>query len=104
MECCNFINNQLIPESHPLFATEKTFGFIKLIEDNEIADIQIKFQRSGLLPGVTLKSVYVISWDACFRTKYKSNTTLANDADPATLLPKFGKIERISQVLGFILN
>ena len=27
---------------------------------------------------------------------------MANDADPATLLPKFGKVERISQVLGFV--
>ena len=105
MECCNFINNQLIPESHPLFATEKTFGFIKLIEDNEIADIQIKFQRSGLLPEVSLKSVYVVSWDPYFRAKYKSKAVLANNAAPATLLSKFGKIDRISQVLGsFILK
>ena len=57
MECCNFINNQLTPESHPLFATEKKFGVIKLMEDNETEDIGIKCQRSGLLPGVTLKSV-----------------------------------------------
>ena len=72
MECCNFINNQLTPDSHPLFATEKKFVVIKLMEDSEIADIQIKLQRSGLLPGVTLKSVYAASWVACFRTKYKS--------------------------------
>ena len=52
MECCNFINNQLTPESHPLFVTEKTFGFIKLMEDNETADIRKKIQRSGLLPGL----------------------------------------------------
>ena len=32
---------------------------------------------------------------------YKSKAILANDADSATLLPKFGEIERISQVLGF---
>ena len=57
MECCNFINNQLTPASHPFFATEKNFGVIKLMEDNETEDICIKFQRSGLLPGVTLKSV-----------------------------------------------
>ena len=58
MECCNFINNQLTPGSHPLFANEKKVLCHKLMEDNEIADIQIKFQRSGFLPGVTLKSVY----------------------------------------------
>ena len=52
MECCNFINNQLTPESHTLFATEKKFGVIKLVENNEAADIQIRFQRSGLLPGL----------------------------------------------------
>ena len=57
MECCNFINNQLKPELRPLFAIEKRFGVIKLMEDNETADIRIKYQRSGLLPGVTLKSV-----------------------------------------------
>ena len=96
MECYNFISNQLTPDSHPLFATEKKFGVIKLMEDNEIADIQIKFQRSGLLPGITLKSVYVLSWVAYFRTKYKSKAILANDGDPATLLPMFGKVERIS--------
>ena len=101
MKCCNFINNQLTPDSHPLFATEKTFGVIKLMEDNETADILIKFQRSGLLPRVTLKSVYVVSV-ACFGTKYKSKAILAYDADPATLLPKSGKIDRIYQVLGFI--
>ena len=55
-----------------------------------------------LLPGVTLKSVYLVSWVVCFRIKYKSKAILANDADPATLLIKFGKIESISQVLGFI--
>ena len=98
MECCNFINNRLTPKSHPLFATKKKFGVIKLMEDNETADIRIKFQRSGLLPGVTLKSVYVLSWVACFGTKYKSKAILAYDVDPATLLPKFGKIERIYQV------
>ena len=102
IECCNFINNQLTPELHALFATEKKFGVIKLMEDNETADIRIKFQRSGLLPEVTLKSVYVVSWVACFGTKYKSKAVLAYDADPATLLPKFGKIEMIYQVLGFI--
>ena len=102
MECCNFINNQLTPESHLLFATEKKFGVIKLTEDNDTVDIQIKFQRSGLLPGVTLKSVYVVSWNSCFGTKYKSKALLTFDADPATLLPEFGKIERIYQVLGFI--
>ena len=57
MECCNFINNQLTPESHPLFATENRFHVIKLMEDNETADVRIKFQRSVLLPGVTFKSV-----------------------------------------------
>ena len=72
------------------------------MEDNEIADIQVKFQRSGLLSGVTLNSVYVVSWVACFRTKYKSKAIFANDADPPILLPKIGKIERISQVLGFV--
>ena len=103
MECCNFINNQLTPDSYPLFAAEKKFGVIKLMEDNEIADIQIKFQRSGLLPGVTLRSVFAVSWVACFRKKYKGKAILANDADPATLLPKFGKLERKSLV-SFILN
>ena len=91
MECCNFINNQLIPKSHPLFATEKTFGVITLMEHNETADIQIKFERSGLLPKVTLKSLYVVSLVACFGTKYKYKATLAHDADSALLLPKFGK-------------
>ena len=85
-----------------MFVTEKKFGVIKLMEENEIADIQIKFQGSGLLLGVTLKSVYVVSRDACFRTKYKSKSILANDADPAILLPKFAKIERIFQNLGFV--
>ena len=89
MECCNFINNQLIPDSHPLFATEKKFGVIKLMEDNKIADIQIKFQISRLLLGFTLKSVYVVFWVACFRRKHKNKAVLANDVDPATLLPKF---------------
>ena len=102
MQSCNFINNQLTPDSHPLSATGKTFGVIKLMEDNEVADIQIKFQKLELLPGVTLKSVYLVSWVVCFRIKYKSEAILANDADPATLLIKFGKIESISQVLGFI--
>ena len=45
---------------------------------------------------------YVVSWVACFRAKYKRTAIMANDADPATLLRKSGKIERISQVLGFV--
>ena len=102
MEYCNFINNQLTSNAHPLFATQKKFGVLKFMEDNGVTDIQMKFQRSGLLPGVTLKSVYVVSWNACFRTKYKSKAIFANDTDPATVLPKFWKIERISQVLGFV--
>ena len=72
------------------------------MEDNKIADVQIEFKRSELLPRVTLKSAYVVSQDGCFRTKYKSKAILANDANLATLLPMFGKIERISQVLGFV--
>ena len=72
------------------------------MEDDEIADIQIRLQRSGLLPGVTLKSVYVVSSVACFRTKYKSKAVLANNADHTTLLPKFEKIEKMSQVPGFV--
>ena len=72
------------------------------MEENEIVDIQIKFQGSGLLIGVTLKSVYIVSRDACFGTKCKSKAILATDADPATLLPKFAKIERIFQNLGFV--
>ena len=59
MRCYNVINNQSTPDSHPLFATEEKFGVTKLMEDNEITN-EIKFQRSGLLPEVTLKSVYVI--------------------------------------------
>ena len=92
------------PDSHPLFATEKRFGFIKLTKDNEIADIQIKFHQSELLPGVTLKSVYAVCWVACFRIKYKSKVILPNDADPATLFPKFGKIKKITKVLGFVYS
>ena len=82
------MNLRILEYSDPLFTTEKMFIFIKLMEDNEIEDIQIKFQRSELLPGVTLKPFYVESWDTCFRTKYKSKAMLVNDADPATLLPK----------------
>ena len=82
-----------------MFATEKKFGVIKLMEDNETADMQIKFQRSGLLARVTLTSV---SWNPCFGTKYKSKAILAYDTDRATLLLEFGKIERIYQVLGLI--
>ena len=61
------------------------------MEDNEIADIQIKFQISGLLPGVTLKSAYVVSWVACFRAKYKSKAILANDTDPCNTVTKVWK-------------
>ena len=31
LECYNFINNQLTPDSHSLFTTEKKFGVIKLM-------------------------------------------------------------------------
>ena len=60
MECCNLLNNQLTLESSSLFETEKKIGVIKLMEDNETAYIRKKFQSSGILPGVTLKSVYVV--------------------------------------------
>ena len=43
MKCCNNVNNQLTPDSHPLFA--KKIDVIKLMEDNETVEIQIKFQR-----------------------------------------------------------
>ena len=56
-ECCNFINNQLTPDS-PIntdcLQLEKT-QCNKLMEDNETVDLQIKFQRSGLFSWVTLK-------------------------------------------------
>ena len=102
MECCNLLNNQLTLESSSLFETEKKIGVIKLMEDNETAYIRKKFQSSGILPGVTLKSVYVVPWVDCFGTKYKRKAILAYDADPATLLPKFRKIESIYQIFGFI--
>ena len=43
---CNFRNNQLTSDAHSLFTTEIKFGVIKLVEDNEMAHIQINFQRS----------------------------------------------------------
>ena len=102
MECCNFINNQLTPESHPLFATEKTFGVITLMEHNETTDIQIKFERSGLLPKVTLKSLYVVSLVACFGTKYKYKEHLHMMLILHYCYQSLEKRERIYQVLGFI--
>ena len=53
MGCCNFIDNQLALDSHLLFATEKcSASFID--KKNEAADLQIKFQKSGLF-SFTLK-------------------------------------------------
>ena len=49
------------------------------MEENQAADIEIKSQRSWLLPWVTLKSVYVVC------TKYKSKALLAYNADLITL-------------------
>ena len=43
---------------------------MKLTEENEIADNQIRFQRSELLLRVTLKSVYVESKVACFSVEF----------------------------------
>ena len=43
---------------------------MKLMEENEIADNQIRFQRSELLLRGTLKSVYVESRVACFRAEF----------------------------------
>ena len=43
---------------------------MKLMEENEIADNQIRFQRSELLLRVTLKSVYVEFRVACFRAEF----------------------------------
>ena len=54
MGCCNFIDNKLAPDSHLLFATKKcSASFID--KKNEAADLQIKFQKSGLFSWVTLK-------------------------------------------------
>ena len=82
------MNFRISEYSDPLFTTEKIFVVTNMMEDNKIAEIQIKFQRSELLLGITLKSFYLESWDTCIRTKYKSKAILVNDADPATLLPK----------------
>ena len=55
MECYNFMNNQLTPDSHLLFATGKKFSVISSWRDNETVDLHIRFQGLGLFSWVTLK-------------------------------------------------
>ena len=87
MECCNFVNNELKPDSYLLFATEKKVKCHKLMEDKETVDIQIKFQTSGLLG--YFKSLNM--WVVCFGTKYKTKNKaiLAYNANPVILILKF---------------
>ena len=102
LECCNFINNHIAPESHPLFSTERKTGVVKPCDIDKITNLQNNFNEAGLLPGVTLRSVYVASWVTSYGTKYKRGAIVAYDVYHATFLPKFGKIETVFLIHGFI--
>ena len=102
LECCNFINNHIAPESHPLFSTERKNGVVKLYDDVKTTNLQRKFNEAGLLPGVTLRNVYAVSWVIRYGTKYKRGATVAYGVDHETLLPSFGKIETVFLIHGFV--
>ena len=73
----------------------------RLMEDNKTSNIQIKFLKSRLQSRVSLKYVYVEIWAFCFGIRYKAKAIFVCNAYPATILPKFRKIGKIYQVLGF---
>ena len=101
IECCNFINDQLRPDSNLLFATGEKDQSHKLMEHNETVDLQIRFQRSGLFSWVILKvrirRLSVSEQDI----KLKTEAILRYNSDPVTLLLKIWKREKICQVFGF---
>ena len=67
LECRNFINNHIAPESHPLFPTEKKTGFVKSCDIDNITNSQNKFNEACHLPATALRSVHVASWVTSYR-------------------------------------
>ena len=65
--------------------------------------MQNKFNEDGLLPGVTLRSVYVASWITNYgKKKCKRVALVPYDVGHVTFLPKFGKIETVFLIHGFM--
>ena len=84
LKCCNFCN----------FINNKT-GVFKSYDINKITRLHKRFSEDGLLPGFTLRSVYVGSWIISYGKKCKR-------VAHAAFLSKFGKTETVFLIHGFM--
>ena len=67
LECRNFINNHIAPETHPLFSTVEITGVVKSCDIDKITNSQNKFNEARHLPATALRSVHVASWVTNYR-------------------------------------
>ena len=58
--------------------------------------MQNKFNEDKLLPGGTLRSVYVAGWITSYGTKCERVALVPYDVGHAAFLPKFGKKKQYS--------
>ena len=91
LKCCNFCN----------FINNKT-GVFKSYDINKVTNLHKRFSEDGLLPGFTLRSVYVASWITSYGKKCKRVARVPYDVGHAAFLSKFGKTETVFLIHGFM--
>ena len=62
---------------------------------HKITNLQNKFNKAGLLPGVNFRGVSVAGWVTSCGKKCKRGALVACNVYHATFLPKFGEIETV---------
>ena len=100
LDACNFGDAASNPSAHPLFKTEKKYGVLKKIDDQETASLRISLTLHGLLPGIHITNAYKVSWMMRYGTRYKKDDLVIISV--ANNLPVFGKINVIWCVYDYV--
>ena len=102
LDCVNFGDSKEDPSSHPLFGTERRYGVLRRVDDEKIKQFRKELDNFGLLPSITLRNVYKVSWIQLHGTKYCKAGNLAVDVTGDPPLPVFGCIKEIWMVSSFV--
>lgn len=102
LECSNFGDVEESPSSHPLFATEKKCGVVRVASGEELCALQQTFNESGLLPGIQLEKVHKVSWIVLNGTKFCKDAVIAIGVCNNPPLPVFGQLRQIWLISDFV--
>ena len=87
-ECGNFADCNEVPQSHPLFSSEKNFGSLTLANEEQKRNLRQKLNISGLLPCIQLQNSYKTTWVSCYGTRFKSGGIFICNVDEDLVRPE----------------